>query len=53
MLLKNSGSTVIGYAILVGAEYTVATTTNLVRLVNVSFIGSYTIEDLVGGFSKP
>ena len=47
--LKNSGGTVIGYAVLVGAEYTVATTTNLVRLVNVSFIGSYTIEDLVGG----
>ena len=47
--LKNAGGTVIGYAVLVGAEYTVATTTNLVRLVNVSFIGSYTIEDLVGG----
>ena len=49
VVLKNSGGTVIGYAILVAAEYTVATTTNLVRLVNVSFIGSYTIEDLVGG----
>ena len=47
--LKNSGGTVIGYAVLVGAEYTVATTTNLVRLVNVSFIGSYTIEDLING----
>ena len=47
--LKNSGSTVIGYAILVAAEYTVATTTNLARLVNVSFIGSYTIQDAVGG----
>jgi len=47
--LKNSGSTVIGYAVLVAAEYTVATTTNLVRLVNVSFIGDNTIENLVGG----
>ena len=47
--LKNSGSTVIGYAVLVAAEYTVATTTNLVRLVNVSFIGTNTIENLVGG----
>ena len=47
--LKNAGGTVIGYAILVAAEYTVATTTNLVRLVNISFIGTNTIADLVGG----
>ena len=47
--LKNSGGTVIGYAILVAAEYTLATTTNLVRLVNISFIGTNTIADLIDG----